>query len=102
MNVKKIFNSFWHMYSWRLFNFNGVLLEIFEKEHEIFYFSARPEIYIWLVRNNIIFQEGTANLDSYLSLILHCLFYWLESYNHQSTYSRYDLLINANDIVLDN
>jgi hypothetical protein len=32
MNGKKIFNSFWHMYSWRLFNFNGVLLEIFEKK----------------------------------------------------------------------
>jgi hypothetical protein len=45
MNVKKIFNSFWHMYSWGLFNFNGVLLEIFEKEHESFYLYTQLGIY---------------------------------------------------------
>ena len=55
---------------------------------------------IWLLRNNIVFQEGTISLFDYFSTICHRVAIWLLVLDSSITYTGNDLLRSIDGIKL--
>ena len=55
---------------------------------------------IWLLRNKIIFEEGTISLFDCFSTILHQIAIWLHILDSNFTYTGNDLLRSSDDIKL--
>lgn len=55
---------------------------------------------IWLLRNKIVFEEGTINLFDCFSTILHRVAIWLHSQDSNFNYTGNDLLRSSDGIKL--